>query len=144
MKLGYKYLVYYLQIQQTHHYLLKKTFWLILAKLFCSLELHQLKSQIKIEFPNIENIFEISTVAKTGLKTLSQKIMAELEVIWTQEKEDPDAFATEQATQRLMQEQGREKIIQLAEQHKMARLKGKSAKDDGNDDGDVDVEYVSE
>lgn len=119
--------------------------WLVLNKidLIDDEQLQTLKSRIRAEFPAIKIIYEISAVARTGLKTLKQKIMVELEAIWEQEIEDPEAFAQEQTTQRLMQEQGREKIIQLAEERKIARLKDKSDKDD-DDEYDVDVEYVAD
>lgn len=69
--------------------------------------------------------------------------MQHLEALWQAEKDDPDVWDAEQAFQNAMQEEVRERIEALREQHRAARRAQKSSDDDDfDDDDDVEVVYV--
>ncbi len=123
--------------------------WLVLNKidLLSDDDLADLLARVKIELPQYEHVYAISTVARLGLKPLSGNIMTHLEETWLQEEEDPEVLLKEQATQTAMQVEGRNSIAELAERR--AAERGDQLSEDAEDginnddfDDDVKVEYV--
>ena len=120
--------------------------WLVLNKidLLSDDELTDLLARIKIELPQYENVYAVSTVARLGLKPLSGSIMNCLEDIWLQEQEDPEALLKEQATQTAMQVEGRNSIAELAERRAAEKQNASSDFSDDDDDHDIEIEYVKD
>ena len=122
--------------------------WLVLNKidLLTEEQLAQLLARVKLEFPDYEHVFAVSTVARTGLDDLKQAVMRELESLWELEQEDPDAQAKELETQQEMQAESRNSIAELARRRAEARKNGAINTDADNeaddDDDDVEVEYI--
>jgi GTP-binding protein len=121
--------------------------WLVLNKidLLSDDDLADLLARVKVELPQYEHVYAISTVARLGLKPLSGNIMSCLEDIWLQEEEDPEALLKEQETQSAMQVEGRNSIAELAERRAAEKNNPSSeSAEDGidDDDNDVEVEYV--
>lgn len=86
----------------------------------------------------------ISTVDRTGLTQLTQKIMQTLEEYWNAEQEDEELRIAELQLQKQMQAEGRQRIEALAEHRKATREAAKRniESDDDDDWDDVEVEYV--
>ena len=107
-------------------------------------ELADFLARVKIELPQYEHVYAVSTVARLGLKPLSGSIMSCLEAIWLQEQEDPDALLKEQATQTAMQVEGRNSIAELAERRAAEKLHSSSEFSDDDDEHDVEIEYIKD
>lgn len=87
--------------------------------------------------------FAIAAATGENVNALTDALMQHLEALWQAEKDDPDVWDAEQAFQNAMQEEVRERIEALREQHRAARRAQKSSDDDDfDDDDDVEVVYV--
>lgn len=92
-------------------------------------------------------VYNISAINKQGTAELSGNIMDYLEGCWSEEASNPDALQAERALQESMQEEARERIEELRQAHRAARLAAKESSgldddDFDDDDYDVDIEYV--
>ncbi len=122
--------------------------WLVLNKIDL-LDQNAINEQVEIvkeAFPEIDNIYAISAVSKTGLELLKHDLMNTLETVWQEESEDKEKQKQEAEFQRMMQEQSRSSIEELYEKRrieKMARKQGGDQDDDDFDD-DVEFEYVKD
>jgi GTP-binding protein len=87
-------------------------------------------------------IYEIAAINGQGTEQLCHDIMRQLELWDAEEAADPALAEQEQETQRLMQQQARERIEALREQHRLQRQALDSGADDDDFDDDVEVEYV--
>lgn len=85
-------------------------------------------------------VYAISAISGEGTDALCEKLLAHLESIWEQEREDPEFAEQERATQLKMQAEARERIEELRARHKSKKHQNES--DDDDDDFDVEVEYV--
>ncbi|WP_295803505.1 Obg family GTPase CgtA, partial [uncultured Microbulbifer sp.] len=90
-------------------------------------------------------VFRVAAIRGEGTDVLCGQLMDYLEELKEQEELDGDLFEAEQAAQRQMQAEARERIGELRE---IQRAKRKAAKESGEDDEDwddddydVDVEY---
>lgn len=120
--------------------LAKRERWLILNK--CDLLQEEEIEEVKTRVINSLNwqgrVYTIAALARTGTKELCEDLLDYLESVWQQEKEDPEVLAAEQAAQKQMQQEARERIEAL----RKARQAGKDDFDDDDDDYEVEVEYV--
>jgi len=88
-------------------------------------------------------VFRISALHRDGTGPLAGKIMDHLEAIWTEESENPEVREHELQLQGQMAQEARDRIEELREMHRQARLARGEEDDDFNDDDyDVEVEYV--
>ncbi len=88
-------------------------------------------------------VARISAIGKQGTDVLCGDILNYLEECWDAEKADPELLEREREVQSAMQAEARERIEELRERHRIARVNRKNKDDDYNeDDYDVDVEYV--
>ncbi len=92
-------------------------------------------------------VFRTSGLARTGSMDVAYKLMDAIELQREAEAENPALAEAEQAKRLRLEEEGREKIKQLAERRKAerrARMEGIIDEDDDDwneDDYDVEVEY---
>jgi GTP-binding protein len=88
-------------------------------------------------------VFEVSAATGQGCEALCQAIMQHMEARKQLLLENPEAAELEEAQQKQMQSEGRERIEELARERKRAR---KAQAEDGNQDDDdgVEVIYVRE
>lgn len=89
-------------------------------------------------------VYVIAAVSGEGTKTLVGDIMTYLEACWERETHDPEVAEQENQLKTAMQAESRERIRELAEARRAARLAQKYGEDDFGDDDDdgVEVEYV--
>lgn len=87
-------------------------------------------------------VFRISALHRDGTGPLSGKIMDHLEAIWAEEAENSEARERELQLQNQMAQEARERIEELREMHRQARLARGEDDDFNDDDYDVEVEYV--
>ena len=90
-------------------------------------------------------VYVIAAVSGEGTKALVGDIMAYLEACWERETQDPEVAEQENQLKSAMQAESRERIRELAEARRAARLAQKYGEDDFDDDDDddgVEVEYV--
>lgn len=87
-------------------------------------------------------VFRISALQREGTATLSGKIMDHLEAIWEEAAENPEARERELELQNQMAQEARERIEELREIQRQARLARGEDDDFNEDDYDVEVEYV--
>jgi len=88
-------------------------------------------------------VFRISALQREGTAQLSGKIMDHLEAVWAEESENPEAKEREVVLQQQMAAEARERIEELRQALRAARLAQGDDDDDFNDDDyDVEVEYV--
>ena len=83
-------------------------------------------------------VFRISALKQEGTQQLAGKIMDHLEAIWMEEKENPDVRERETELQNQMAQEARDRIEELREIHRAAKL---ARGEDFNDD-DYDVETI--
>ena len=88
-------------------------------------------------------VFRISALQREGTAELSGKIMDHLEAIWEEERENPEARALELDRQNQMAAEARERIEELREARRQARLAAGEDDDFNEDDYDVEVIYVN-
>ncbi|ACE84320.1 Obg family GTPase CgtA [Cellvibrio japonicus] len=88
-------------------------------------------------------VFRVSALKHEGTAELSGKIMDHLEAIWEEERENPDARALELERQNQMAAEARERIEELREARRQARLAAGEDDDFNEDDYDVEVIYVN-
>lgn len=86
-----------------------------------------------------DKVYVISALAGQGTQELCEDLLAYLEDCWLNEKEDPEALASERAMQARMQNEARDKIESLRSRQKPS---GDDDDNDDDDDHDVEVEYV--
>jgi GTP-binding protein len=86
-------------------------------------------------------VFVVSAMSGEGTDKLCDAIMEHLEDVREREQADPELVELEQAQQRQMQREARERIAALRQQHQMDREQ--HAGDDDDDDDDVEVVYVT-
>lgn len=87
-------------------------------------------------------VFRISALHREGTAALSGKIMDHLEAIWEEETENPEARERELELQGQMAQEARDRIEELREIQRAARLARGEDDDFNEDDYDVEVEYV--
>jgi GTP-binding protein len=88
-------------------------------------------------------VFSVAAINKTGVEPICGQIMEYIEERQMQERETPELAEQETEIQLQMQAEARERIEELAEARRMARLAAKENNDDWDDDDyDVDVEYT--
>lgn len=121
--------------------------WLVLNKIdtLTEDELQEVESRIVRELNWQGPIYKISGIAQTGVKQLCFDIMTHIEQWQADTLENPELLEQEAAMQNAMQAEARERIEQLAEERRQARLDAKSGGDaegESDDDGDVEVVYV--
>jgi GTP-binding protein len=87
-------------------------------------------------------VFRISALHRDGTGPLAGKIMDHLEAIWEEESENPEVRERELELQNQMAQEARERIEELREMHRQARLARGEDDDFNDDDYDVEVEYV--
>jgi len=87
-------------------------------------------------------VFRISALHRDGTGPLAGKIMDHLEAIWEEEAENPEVREREVELQNQMAQEARERIEELREMHRQARLARGEDDDFNDDDYDVEVEYV--
>jgi GTP-binding protein len=87
-------------------------------------------------------VFRISALHRDGTGPLAGKIMDHLEAIWAEEAENPEVREREVELQNQMAQEARERIEELREMHRQARLARGEDDDFNDDDYDVEVEYV--
>lgn len=88
-------------------------------------------------------VFRISALNRNGTNELSFKIMEHLETIWEEERENPEAREREAELQNQMAAEARERIEELREARRQARLAAGEDDDFNEDDYDVEVIYVN-
>lgn len=88
-------------------------------------------------------VFRISALNREGTEALSFKIMEHLEAIWEEERENPEARELETERQNQMAAEARERIEELREARRQARLAAGEDDDFNEDDYDVEVIYVN-
>lgn len=122
--------------------------WLVLNKvdLLAEDERAEVCDRIVKELEWTGPVYFIAALAKDGTDDLTGALMQHLEALWQAEKDDPEVLEAEQQFQDAMQEEVRERIETLREQHRAARKAQKSGSDDDDDDfdddDDVEVVYV--
>ena len=122
--------------------LAKRDRWLVLNKtdLLLDDEVEE-KKQALVKALNWEGpVYAVSSIGRMGTESLCEQLLGHLEVLWAQEKEDPDYAEQELQTQLQMQAEARERIDALRARHKSK--KAQKGNDDDDDDHDVEVEYV--
>lgn len=87
-------------------------------------------------------VFRISALHRDGTAALSGRIMDHLEAIWEEESENPEVRERELEAQSQMAAEARERIEELREAMRAARLARGEDDDFNDDDYDVEVEYV--
>lgn len=88
-------------------------------------------------------VFRVSALHRDGTAPLSGKIMDHLEVIWEEERENPEARERELELQNQMATEARERIDELREARRQARLAAGEDDDFNEDDYDMEVIYVN-
>ena len=86
-------------------------------------------------------VFTLSAIKGEGTKSLCGEIMTYLEEVWEAEANNPDIAEQEEQKRAQMQAESRERIRELAERRRAARLAGEEG-DDDDDDDDHDVEII--
>ncbi|WP_299977033.1 Obg family GTPase CgtA [uncultured Pseudoteredinibacter sp.] len=91
-------------------------------------------------------VFKVAAINKTGTNEMCNEILEYLEETWEAEKANSELVEQELETQQQMQDEARERIESLRDQHRAERkaAKEQSSSDDDwdDDDYDVEVEYV--
>jgi GTPase len=88
-------------------------------------------------------VFRISALHREGTDVICGRIMDYLESIWEAEREDPELHERELEAQNQMAQEARDRIDELREALRAARIARGEGDDDYNDDDyDVEVEYV--
>jgi len=88
-------------------------------------------------------VFRVSALHRDGTAALSGKIMDHLELIWEDERENPEARERELELQNQMATEARERIDELREARRQARLAAGEDDDFNEDDYDMEVIYVN-
>jgi GTP-binding protein len=87
-------------------------------------------------------VFTMSGLASQGTKDLCAAIMDHIDEQRQQELADPDLAEQAEARRADMQAEARQRIEELAEARKRARVQAKQENPDDHDDDDYDVEVV--
>lgn len=88
-------------------------------------------------------VFRVSALHQQGTAALSGQVMDHLEAIWEEERENPEAREREQELQTQMASEARERIEEVREARRQARLAAGEDDDYNEDDYDVEVIYVN-
>lgn len=89
-------------------------------------------------------VFRISALSGMGTEPVTHQLMEYLEAIWEAEAENPELKEQENELQNQMAAEARERIDELREMRRQARLAAGEDDDDFNeDDYDVEVIYVN-
>lgn len=120
--------------------------WLVLNKtdLISKEDLNQLIDRIKNELPRYSNVHCISTINRDGLSKLSNELMKELEIIWKNERENPNLVSNENIYSKKIQKETDISIKRLLELRKKQVKTSKSDQSDYLDDSDIEFEYTDE
>lgn len=136
------------ELEQFSPTLAQRERWLVLNKLDMLPEDEaEAACQEVIEKLNWQGpVFKVAAINKTGTHEMCNEILEYLEETWEAEKANPELAEQELETQQQMQDEARERIESLREQHRAERkaAKEQSSSDDDwdDDDYDVEVEYV--
>lgn len=136
------------ELEQFSPTLAQRERWLVLNKLDMLPEDEaEAACQEVIEKLNWQGpVFKVAAINKTGTHEMCNEILEYLEATWEAEKANPELVEQELETQQQMQDEARERIESLREQHRAERKSAKeqsSSDDDWDDDDyDVEVEYV--
>ncbi|MCV6621363.1 MAG: Obg family GTPase CgtA [Cellvibrionaceae bacterium] len=136
------------ELEQFSPTLAQRERWLVLNKLDMLPEDEaEAACQEVIEKLNWQGpVFKVAAINKTGTHEMCNEILEYLEETWEAEKANPELVEQELETQQQMQDEARERIDSLREQHRAERkaAKEQSSSDDDwdDDDYDVEVEYV--
>lgn len=136
------------ELEQFSPTLAQRERWLVLNKLDMLPEDEaEAACQEVIEKLNWQGpVFKVAAINKTGTHEMCNEILEYLEETWEAEKANPELVEQELETQQQMQDEARERIESLREQHRAERkaAKEQSSSDDDwdDDDYDVEVEYV--
>ncbi|WP_299771357.1 Obg family GTPase CgtA [uncultured Pseudoteredinibacter sp.] len=136
------------ELEQFSPTLAQRERWLVLNKLDMLPEDEaEAACQEVIEKLNWQGpVFKVAAINKTGTHEMCNEILEYLEETWEAEKANPELVEQEIETQQQMQDEARERIESLREQHRAERKSAKeqsSSDDDWDDDDyDVEVEYV--
>ncbi|MCR8924134.1 GTPase ObgE [Dasania sp. GY-MA-18] len=118
--------------------------WLVLNKidLLSEDEREQRCQEIVDELGWTGPVFAIAAINKEGVEPICGQVMAYIEERNRLEQENEEVLAEEQAIQERMQAESRERIQELAEARRLARLAADKDDDDFDDDDyDVEVHY---
>lgn len=88
-------------------------------------------------------VFRVSALHRDGTAELSGKIMDHLEAIWVEERENPELRERELELQNQMATEARDRIEELREARRQARLAAGEDDDFNEDDYDVETIYVN-
>ena len=136
------------ELEQFSPTLAQRERWLVLNKLDMLPEDEaEAACQEVIEKLNWQGpVFKVAAINKTGTHEMCNEILEYLEETWEAERANPELVEQELETQQQMQDEARERIESLREQHRAERkaAKEQSSSDDDwdDDDYDVEVEYV--
>lgn len=130
--------------------------WLVLNKsdLLPGEEAQALKTRMVDALHWQGPVYVVSAVNKEGTELLCEHLLNHLETQWEDERQNPEAAATERSMQDVMQKEARDHIQALREKHHAERraAKGQAPENDladdldeddwNEDDYDVEFEYV--
>lgn len=89
-------------------------------------------------------VFRISALNQSGTEPITHQLMEYLEEVWEAERDNPELKEQENELQNQMAAEARERIDELREMRRQARLAAGEDDDDFNDDDyDVEVIYVN-
>lgn len=89
-------------------------------------------------------VYSVAAISRSGVQPVCGDIMTYIEERNLREREDESLLAEEMAIQERMQAESRERIQELAEAKRLARIAAAEAGDDFDDDDDFDVEVEYE
>ncbi len=132
------------ELQSFSETLAQRERWLVLNKsdLLASEELKKVKHDIINKLNWQGPVYTVSAISGEGTQHLCELMLNHLELIWEQEKEDPEFAKREKNAQTSMQAEVRERIEALRARHKSN--KSQNPGDDDDDNFDVQVEYIRE
>jgi len=126
--------------------LANREIWLVLNKTdLIPEEEREARCQEVIEALNWQGkVFDIAAISQQGTHQVTHAVMERLEDIRQAEELDPELIEIELAEQKQMQQEARDRIEELRQRYRDAKLNNQSADDDDwdDDDYDVEVEYV--
>ena len=126
--------------------LANREIWLVLNKTdLIPEDEREARCQEVIEALNWQGkVFDIAAISQQGTDQVTHAVMERLEDIRQAEELDPELIEIELAEQKQMQQEARDRIEELRQRYRDAKLNNQSADDDDwdDDDYDVEVEYV--
>ena len=117
--------------------------WLVLNKsdAISAEQAEQIKQNIVSALDWRKPAFTISAISRQGTAELCQKVLSYLEEQWHHEAQDPDCLAYEQQLRTQMQQEARDSIDALREQHRRKKPVAEDKDEDDDDDHDMDIVY---